>query len=512
MEMDPPFPFQAIGAFRHLWPLRCVAGASSSPEMPSGAKAMLSRFRPADRGRTAFCCDGSMSRVSCDVLVVGGGNAALCAAIAASRAGATVLLLEAAPKSLRGGNARHSRNMRVMHDAPTPWVRGRYPADDYHADLQRAAGAALNTIDDRLARLFIDASADIVDWLAGNGVRFHSSTDEVLPYSRKTAFFLGGGKALVNALYAAAEGLGVAIRYHSTVRALHLRDGLPAVTVGEANVSIRAKTLVVASGGFQADLGELRQRWGEAAGEFTIRGTPHATGVPLKALLEDGAEPVGAADRCHMVAVDGRAPLFDGGIVTRLDGLPHGIVVNRDGRRFADEGAVVGPSRYTAWGELVARCPSAVAFSVFDATIAERFRPSIFPPIQADSIGGLASALGIAPQTLESTVAAFNAAITSGTTAGILPPKTRLAAPVTAPPFGAYPIRVGVTSTCLGVRVDGRARVLRQDGTAIEGIHAAGIIMAPNILGTGYLAGGAMTIGAVFGRIAGLEAATHALR
>ncbi|MBP2306461.1 FAD-dependent tricarballylate dehydrogenase TcuA [Azospirillum melinis] len=460
-----------------------------------------------------------MTRVSCDcdVLVVGGGNAALCAAIAARRAGASVLLLEAASKSLRGGNARHSRNMRVMHGAPTPWVRGCYPADDYHADLQRMAGAAVNSVDDGLARLFIDASADIVDWLVGNGVRFHRGTDEVLPYSRKTAFFLGGGKALINALYATAEALGVVVRYGSAVRALHRRDGPPAVIVGDAGIAVRARALVVASGGFQADLGWLRQQWGGAAGEFTIRGTPHATGVPLKALLEDGADPVGAADRCHMVAVDGRAPPFDGGIVTRLDGLPHGIVVDRDGRRFADEGAVVGPSRYTAWGELVARCPGAVAFSVFDSAIAERFRPSIFPAIQADSVGGLASALGIGPPALGSTVAAFNAALNAtvaggGTTAGVHPPKTRLAAPITVPPFGAYPVRAGVTSTCLGVRVDGRARVLRPDGTAIDGVHAAGVIMAPNILGTGYLAGSAMTIGAVFGRIAGREAAAHALR
>ncbi|PWC74210.1 FAD-dependent tricarballylate dehydrogenase TcuA [Azospirillum sp. TSH64] len=456
-----------------------------------------------------------MTRVSCDcdVLVVGGGNAALCAAIAARRAGAAVLLLEAAPKSLRGGNARHSRNMRVMHDAPTPWVRGCYPADDYRADLQRVAGAAATSADGGLARRFIDASADILDWLAGNGVRFHRGTDDVLPYSRKTAFFLGGGKALVNALYATAEALGVVVRYDSAVRALHLRDGPPAVTVGDAGIAIRAGALVVASGGFQADPGWLRRQWGGAAGAVTVRGTPHATGVPLKALLEEGADPVGAADRCHVVAVDGRAPPFDGGIVTRLDGLPHGIVVDRDGRRFADEGAVVGPSRYTAWGELVAHCPGAVAFSVFDSAIAGRFRPSIFPAIQADSVGGLASALGIGPPALESTVAAFNAAVAGGgATAGIHPPKTRLAAPVTVPPFGAYPVRAGVTSTCLGVRVDGLARVLRPDGTAIDGVHAAGIIMAPNILGTGYLAGSAMTIGAVFGRIAGREAAAHALR
>lgn len=443
----------------------------------------------------------------CDVLVVGGGNAALCAAIAARRAGAAVLLLEAAPKALRGGNARHSRNMRVMHEDPTRWVRGGYPADDYLADLRHVAGEA----DDGLVRLFIDASAGIVDWLAGNGARFHSCTDEVLPYSRKTAFFLGGGKALVNALYATAEGLGVAIRYDSDVRALHLRDGAPAVTVEDTVVTARA--LVVASGGFQADHGWLRREWGEAADRFAIRGTPHATGVPLKALLEAGAEPVGAADRCHMVAVDGRAPRFDGGIVTRLDGIVHGIVVDRDGHRFADEGAVVGPSRYTAWGELVGRCPGAVAFSVFDAAIETRFRPSIFPAIRADSIGELALALGISPPALEDTVAGFNAAVREGGgTVGADPPKTRLAAPIMVPPFGAYPVRAGVTSTCLGVRVDERARVLRRDGAALDGVYAAGVVMAPNILGCGYLAGSAMTVGAVFGRIAGGEAAAHALR
>ncbi|PWC88371.1 tricarballylate dehydrogenase [Azospirillum sp. TSH100] len=452
-----------------------------------------------------------MTRVSCDcdVLVVGGGNAALCAAIAARRAGASVLLLEAAPKALRGGNARHSRNMRIMHDAPTAWVRGCYPAEDYHADLRRVAEAA----DEGLTGLFVDASAGVVDWLSGNGVRFHGGTDEVLPYSRKTAFFLGGGKALVNALYATAERLGVAIRYDSTVHAMHLRDGSRAVTVGTPPVTIRARALVVASGGFQADRDWMRRQWGGVADCFTIRGTPHATGIPLKALLEEGAEPVGAADRCHMVAVDGRSPPFDGGIVTRLDGIVHGIVVDRDGWRFADEGAVVGSRRYTAWGELVAGCPGAVAFSIFDGVIGERFRPSIFPVVRADSIGALASTLGIAPPALEATVAAFNAAITDGgATVGLHPPKTQLAVPIALPPFGAYPVRVGVTSTCLGVRVDGRARVLRKDGMEVEGVYAAGVVMAPNILGSGYLAGSAMTVGAVFGRIAGREAAVHARR
>ncbi len=448
----------------------------------------------------------------CDVLVAGGGNAALCAAISARRSGAAVMMLDSAPKALRGGNARHSRNFRIAHDEPTPWIQGSYPARDYRSDLQGVAGSA---VDETLARLLIGESAGILDWMTGNGVRFQSAADDVLPYSRKTAFFLGGGKALVNALYATAEGLGVVVRHDSEVCAFHPADGSIAVTVrrGKSLETVRAGAVVVATGGFQADGDWLRDQWGEAADGFVIRGTPHATGRLLRALLDGGADPVGTSGHCHMVAVDGRSPGFDGGIVTRLDGVAHGIVVDRDGRRFADEGEHVGPTRFSVWGDRVARRPGAVAFSIFDTTIERNFRPSIFPAVRAASIGRLAAGLGIEPAALESTVAAFNAAVRAGGhTEGILPTKTRLAAPVAVPPFGAYPMRAGVTSTCLGVRVDCKARVLRSDGSPLGGIFAAGVIMAPNILGHGYLAGSAMTIGSVFGRIAGREAAAHARR
>ncbi|MBP2299444.1 FAD-dependent tricarballylate dehydrogenase TcuA [Azospirillum picis] len=463
-----------------------------------------------------------MTRVprDCDVLVIGGGNAALCAAISARRSGAAVTLLEGAPRALRGGNARHSRNFRVMHPGPTPWTRGSYPAEDYRSDLDAVTDAATGAAaDGTLARMLIADSAGIIDWMGRNGVRFQSGADDCLPHSRKTAFFLGGGKALVNALYTTAEGLGVAIHYDSEACALHLKDGLPSVTVGHPKglQVVRARAVVVASGGFQANRGWLRDEWGEAADGFVIRGTPHATGTMLKALLAEGAQPVGAAGHCHMVAVDGRSPGFDAGIVTRLDGIPHGIVVNRDGRRFADEGSHTGPTRFSVWGDRVARCPGGVAFSIFDAASEARFRPSIFPAIRADGIGELAGKLGIDPAALEATVGSFNAALGSGGIGadgfamGTEPPKTRLAAPLLVPPFGAYPVRAGVTSTCLGIRVDGKARVLRDGGQPICGVFAAGVIMAPNILGRGYLAGSAMSIGAVFGRIAGREAAAHAL-
>ncbi|PWC33713.1 FAD-dependent tricarballylate dehydrogenase TcuA [Azospirillum sp. TSO35-2] len=467
----------------------------------------------------------------CDVLVVGGGLAALCAALSARRAGASVVLLEAAPKAERGGNARHSRNLRVMHDGPTRWVRGRYDADNFRSDLRRVTGGYLGggslgggplgdgSVDEALAGLLIRESAGIVAWLADNGVHFQDPGDGVLPYSRKTAFLLGGGQALVNALYATAARLGVDIRYDSAVRALDLGDAArPAVVVRhrDGESALAARAVVVASGGFQANGDWLRERWGAVADNAVVRGTRHATGTALKALLDHGAQPVGDPAHGHMVAVDGRSPRFDGGIVTRLDGIAHGIVVDRDGQRFADEGADSGPTRYAVWGERVARCPDGLAFMIFDATIERRFRPSIFPAIRAESVGALAAALGIAPAALEATVSRFNAAVRpgggpeDGRTDGITPPKTRHAAPILVPPFGAYPVRAGVTSTSLGVRVDPTARVLDGGGRPLGSVFAAGVVMAPNILGRGYLAGSAMTIGAVFGRIAGREAARHA--
>lgn len=450
----------------------------------------------------------------CDVLVVGGGNAALCAAIAARRLGASVLMMERAPKEMRGGNARHSRNMRVMHEAPTSLMPGAYVEDDFWSDLRPVTG---DDTDEALGRLLIRESAGIVEWMAANGVRFQETGDGILPPSCKTAFFLGGGMALVNALYATARRLGVEILYDTDVRALSLEDGRVrevALARDGVEASVRARAVVVCSGGFQANFDWIREAWGDRAAHCLVRGTPFAMGSVLRSLLDQGVAPAGDPAHAHIVAVDGRSPTFDGGIVTRLDSIPFGIVVDRHGKRFHDEGADVGPTRYALWGERVAALPGCIAHSIFDAEIEGNFKPSIYPAIRADSVGALAVALGINPAALEATVQDFNAAIRDATrpTEGVTPPKSRLALPLAAPPFGAYPVRPGITSTGLGVRVDERARVLMADGRPSENLFAAGVIMSPNILrGDKYLAGTAMTIGAVFGRIAGREAARHAI-
>jgi tricarballylate dehydrogenase len=278
------------------------------------------------------------------------------------------------------------------------------------------------------------------------------------------------------------------------------------------DVTFSAKRLVVAAGGFESNLEWLQQAWGEAASNFLVRGTPYNRGKLLRILLDSGAEAVGDPTQCHAVAIDGRAPKFDGGIVTRLDCLPLGIVVNRRAERFYDEGEDLWPKRYAIWGRLVAQQPEQVAFSIIDSKVLGRFMPSVFPPIRANTIGDLALALGLPSERLEQTVNEFNRAVIRGRfdhlvlddcrTQGLTPAKSHWAQALDTRPFFAYPLRPGITFTYLGVAVNENAQV-RLNGALSPNVFAAGEIMAGNILGQGYLGGLGMAIGTVFGRIAG---------
>jgi tricarballylate dehydrogenase len=327
----------------------------------------------------------------------------------------------------------------------------------------------------------------------------------------------------MNSYYASADRLGIDVLYDADVVDITLAGGRfesAQVRVGPRTTTIRAQAVVIASGGFESNLDWLREVWGEAANNFIVRGTPYNTGVPLKCLLGAGAQPVGDARECHAIAVDARAPRFDGGIVTRLDCLPLGIVVNSLGERFYDEGEDVWPKRYAIWGKLIARQRDQIAFSIVDARSAGSFMPSVFPPVAADSIAQLAGLLGLPAAKLEATIDTFNRAVRSGTlnlnalddchTEGLSPNKTHWAQRIDTPPYWAYPLRPGITFTYLGLKVNERGRVLMSDGQPASNVYAAGEVMAGNILVKGYLAGFGMTIGTVFGRIAGEEAARHA--
>lgn len=457
----------------------------------------------------------------CDVAVLGGGNAGLCAALtAAADARVSVVVLESAPRAWRGGNSRHTRNLRCVHHAPTDVLTDAYDEEEFLADLLRVTEGQTN---DTLARLTVRSSANCPGWMRQHGVRLQPALRGTLHLGRTNAFFVGGGKSLMNAYYAAAERRGVRIFYGAEVIGLDLMDGvcrgIHLLLDGELR-TLQAKAVVLASGGFEANMAWLEHIWGPGARDFIIRGTPYNTGKVLRLMLDAGARPIGDPAQCHAVAVDARSPKMDGGIVTRLDSLSLGIVVNTRAERFYDEGEDLWPKRYAIWGRLIAQQPDRLAFSILDAKTIDQFMPPVFPAITAPSIRELALQLQLSPDRLCETVEQFNAAVVPGRfdhavlddcrTQGLTPAKSHWAQRIDQPPYYAWPLRPGITFTYLGLEVDAQARVRMHDGRPAENVFAAGEIMAGNILGRGYVAGVGMTIGTVFGRIAGFEAGARA--
>ena len=458
-----------------------------------------------------------------DVLVIGGGNAALCAALMAREAGASVLLLEAAPAEWRGGNSMHVRNLRCMHDAPQDVLLDAYSEEEFWQDLLKVTGGAT---DEALARLVIRASSDCRGWMRKHGVQFQPSLSGTLHLSRTNAFFMGGGKALLNAYYRSGQQLGVQVRYESPVDAIELQDGrFVAARVGSAR--IEAKSCVLACGGFESNLQWMREAWGQnergewPADNFLIRGTRFNQGVLLRQMLDAGADRVGDPSQSHCVAIDARAPLYDGGIVTRVDCVSLGVMLNREARRFYDEGEDFWPKRYAIWGRLVALQPGQIGYCIIDSKAVGRFMPPVFPGVKADTLPELAQQLGLDIATFMKTISDFNVACRVGSfdhtvlddchTEGLAPAKTHWALPIDTGPFYGYALRPGITFTYLGLKTDEHAAV-HFGGAASENLFVAGEMMAGNVLGKGYTAGVGMSIGTAFGRIAGTSAARAALK
>ena len=479
------------------------------------------------------------------VIVVGGGNAALCAAVGAREQGAEVIVLERAPFELRGGNSRFtaggmrfaysgSRDIRVLVPDLTPEELARtdfgsYPRESFYDDMGRITGYRT---DPELAGKLIDGSFDTLRWMAGHGVRFlpmygrqsFATDGQVRFWGGLTIEAWGGGPGLVESLYTIADRLGVDIRYEARAAALAVKEGRVR-GVHLANEEIAADAVVLACGGFESNAAWRAQYLGPGWELAKVRGTRFNTGDGIRMALEAGAASRGNWSGCHAVAWDMHAPDFgdlDVGDSFQKHSYPLGVMVNAEGRRFVDEGADFRNYTYAKYGGEILRQPGQFAWQIFDAKVApllrDEYRIRRMTRVTATSLEALTRKLdGVDARQALTTLQQFNNAVDSEkpfqpaekdgrATQGIDPPKSNWANRLDTPPFEAYGVTCGITFTFGGLHVDTSARVIGEDGLPIPGLYAAGELVG-GLFYFNYPGGTGLTSGAVFGRAAGWNAA-----
>lgn len=493
-----------------------------------------------------------MTRSDFDVIVVGAGNAALVAALAAHDEGARVLVLEAAGHDERGGNSRFSGGIfRIAHEGLSdllPLVANGqthdltrvnvepYPREQYLDDLLNTSA---NLSDRALVQELVDQSYATVEWMAEHGVEWELAIGKLVDPSKlgpdETYVLPPGGAlrsvhegvGLVACLFRSVEKAGIDIWYDAPAHAF--------LTAGSTVTGVRVRrrdtmvdvpgTVVLASGGFEANP-EMRRRYlGGGWDLVKVRGTRFNMGTMLRQALEIGGQPTGHWGGCHAVPLDVNAPPV--GDLARTDktsrySYPYGILVNNEGARFVDEGENHVWLTYAKTGEAIRAQPRATAFQIFDQRTVHLLEPrySTGDPVQADSVRELAGLLGIPARKLEQTVEAYNASVPDGefdpfrldglsTDEALAPPKSNWATPIDRPPFVAYQVTCGITFTYGGLKIDERAQVLDTEGVPMPGLYATGEITG-GFFFHNYPAGSGLMRGAVFGRIAGESAALAA--
>jgi len=485
---------------------------------------------------------------SIDVVVVGAGNAALCAALAAADAGASVLVLERAPQALAGGNSRFTAGaFRCVYDgvedlrALMPDLTdgevasadfGTYTAGQFFDDMGRVTEYRT---DPELCDLLVNRSRATMLWMRDQGLRFmpiwgrqaYRIDGRFKFWGGLTVEAWGGGPGLVEALYAAANAKGVTIEFEA--RALDLiadDDGVKGVRarIGGVTHEIAAKAVVLACGGFESNA-EWRTRYlGPGWDLAKVRGTRFNTGDGIRMGLDAGAMAAGNWSGCHAVAWDRNAPEF--GDLAVGDGFqkhsyPLGVMLNALGERFVDEGADFRNYTYAKYGRVILEQPGQFAWQVFDATtspmLRDEYRIRQATRARADTLEALVGKLdGVDPVRALATLKAFNAAVKRDATfdpnikddrctVGLAIPKSNWANAIETPPFEAYAVGCGVTFTFGGLKVDGEARVISADGGPIPGLYAAGELVG-GLFYFNYPGGTGLMAGAVFGKIAGTSA------
>ena len=484
-----------------------------------------------------------------DVVVVGAGNAALCAALAVSESGRSVLILEKAPRSARGGNSFFTAGLirfpytgpqdlqRLLPEAvPAELDVGRYDAKAFRGDLERLTEGRC---DPELADLLVREALPTFVWLRERGAAYQlalatgrqafSSGGRVRFWGGAPIEFAGGGDAHIARLLSILERERVQVWYDAPAGSLISEGGAVRgveIERGGRIERVSAGSVVLACGGFEASREMRAEHLGPVWADVKVRGTAFNTGDGLRMGLAVGAQRAGDWSGAHAVAWDPNAPPVGDWRVRngyQRHSYPFGIVVNLRGERFLDEGADFRNYTYARYGAALLSQPGGRAVQIFDAKTLPLLRDEYRRPettrAEARDVAALAGALQVDPAGLVATVRAFNAAVGPGAfdptrldgkaAPGLDPPKSNWAQPLDTAPFVGFPVVCGITFTFGGLHVDTSARVLGRDGAPIPGLTAAGELVGGLFHGN-YPGGAGLTSGAVFGRIAGRTAAAHA--
>ena len=485
------------------------------------------------------------------VIVVGAGNAALCAALSAREQGAEVTVLEKAPEGERGGNTYFTGGgfrfpyegmddiLRIIPDLSAAEMErvdvGSYPISQFRDDLARVTDGL---IDDGMASALVREAAPTIEWLHGQGVKFTLMTGrqanevdgKLVFYGGLTVEAVGAGKGLSDQEFEAAERVGINVRYDAKVVNL-LRDGrriCGVVLWTEDEVEeLEADAVVLAAGGFEANI-EMRTRYlGPGWDMAKVRGSRFNTGDAIQAAIDAGAQPFGNWSGAHAVAWDLNAPPTGNRIVADLyqkHSYPYGLIVNLDGERFVDEGADIRNYTYAKYGRAILSQPERAAFQLFDQRTAHLLRDEYHvrqvTMAQADTIEELAESLGLDSGGLQRTIDEYNqscpehgiddfnpSTLDGVGTRGINPPKSNWALPFDSPPYLGYAVTCGITFTFGGLRIEPRSgQVLDTEDRPMTGLYAAGELVG-GLFYNNYAGGSGLMAGSVFGRIAGRSAA-----
>lgn len=480
-----------------------------------------------------------------DVIIVGGGNAAFSAALAAAERGRTVVLLEWARENEAGGNSFYTAGAtRVAHDGLAdllpivePDERHEltevppYSKEEYAADLEKVTNGGN---DPELTRVLVDESLDAVRWLNGHGLKYRLMYERQA-YQREDGSYLfwgglhignvGGGKGLVRDHKLAAQSLGVDIRYGHHCTALVVDGdrviGVRAFDATGVPIVLYAESVVLAAGGFESNAKMRQEYLGEGWQNAKVRGTPLNTGEMIDAAIQVGADKAGDWSTCHSVAWDAVAENNESNreLTNRLTRQSYqlGVVVNKDGKRFIDEGADFRNYTYAKYGREILAQPGSLAYQIFDATLRPMLRSEEYDMpgigvITASTIEELAQKMDVDAAAFLATIAEFNAGVDRSKpfdpsvkderSSSVTPPKSNWAMPIESGPFYAYPVTCAITFTFGGIKSDTHGRVLNVSGKIIPGLFVAGEMLG-GLFRENYPGGTGLAAGMVFGRRAG---------